>query len=44
MVPESPTTVYARCGDINIAYQTIGAGPPDLLLIGDFGSHIEGQW
>jgi len=42
--PEPPMTVYARCGDINIAYQTVGERPPDLLLIGDFGSHIEGQW
>jgi class 3 adenylate cyclase len=37
-------TVYAHCGDINIAYQTVGERPPDLLLIGDFASHIEGQW
>jgi class 3 adenylate cyclase len=39
-----PSTVYARCGDINIAYQSTGGGPPDLLLIGDYGSHVEGQW
>lgn len=44
MSSERPTTVYARCGDMNIAYQAIGEGPPELLLIGDFGSHIEGQW
>ena len=44
MTSERPPTLYARCGEINIAYQTIGGGTRNLLLIGDFGSHIEGQW
>lgn len=41
---ETPATEYARCGDLNIAYQSFGSGSPDILLIGDFGSHVEGQW
>jgi class 3 adenylate cyclase/pimeloyl-ACP methyl ester carboxylesterase len=41
---ELPATDYARSGDLNIAYQRVGGGAPALLLIGDFGSHIEGQW
>lgn len=44
MTSERPPTLYARCGEINIAYQAIGEGTRNLLLIGDFGSHIEGQW
>ncbi|HEV8553209.1 MAG TPA: tyrosine-type recombinase/integrase [Casimicrobiaceae bacterium] len=27
-------TRYARSGDVNIAYQVVGDGPPDLILVG----------
>lgn len=40
----SSDTSYAKCGDLNIAYQVAGSGPPDLLFVGDYGTHVEGQW
>ena len=30
-----PETGYARSGELHIAYQTSGEGPPDLLLLPD---------
>ncbi len=35
---ETPETRYAQPGNVNIAYQTLGSGTEDLLLIG--GNHI----
>ena len=32
---------YARNGDVNIAYQVFGEGPPDLVFVGGFVSHLE---
>ena len=34
-------TQYARSGDADIAYQVIGDGPRDVILILDWGSHLE---
>ncbi|HEU4656004.1 MAG TPA: adenylate/guanylate cyclase domain-containing protein [Capillimicrobium sp.] len=39
-----PTTQYARNGDVSIAFQTVGQGPPDLLLSIGFVSHLEHLW
>lgn len=39
-----PETSYARAGDIHIAYQVVGAGPPDILLVPEFWHSIEAQW
>lgn len=36
-----PKLSYARNGDINIAYQAIGEGPLDLLVIPPFVSHLD---
>lgn len=36
-----PVTHYALSGDINIAYQTMGDGPIDIVLVPGFMSHIE---
>jgi class 3 adenylate cyclase len=33
MVPASTRTRYAQCGDVDIAYQVLGEGPVDLLLL-----------
>ena len=41
---EPPTTRYARCGDLAIAYQVIGDGPDDLVLAPGFISHVELSW
>ena len=38
-----PETRYAKSGDINIAYQVLGEGPPDLAAV-EVISHIELDW
>ena len=35
---------YARNGDVNIAYQVVGDGPRDLVLVSGFVSHLELDW
>ena len=37
-------TKYARSGDIHIAYQAVGQGPFDVVLVPGFVSHVEYQW
>jgi class 3 adenylate cyclase/pimeloyl-ACP methyl ester carboxylesterase len=32
-VAQAPRTRYAKCGDIDIAYQSVGDGPVDLLVV-----------
>jgi class 3 adenylate cyclase len=39
-----PETQYARLGDLHLAYQVLGSGPPDLLLLDQWFSHVEAQW
>lgn len=39
-----PDTRYARSGDLSIAYQVLGAGPFDLLVVPGFVSHLEQAW
>jgi pimeloyl-ACP methyl ester carboxylesterase len=39
-----PTTRYAKSGDVHIAYQVVGEGPVDLVLIHGWISHLEYQW
>jgi class 3 adenylate cyclase len=34
-------TQYARSGDADLAYRVVGDGPPDIVLIYDWASHIE---
>ncbi len=41
---ETPETRYAKNGDVAIAYQVIGEGPIDLLLIPGFISNVELAW
>jgi pimeloyl-ACP methyl ester carboxylesterase len=36
-----PETRYAQSGDVSIAYQVLGDGPIDLILVPGFFSHIE---
>jgi len=36
-----PQTQYARSGDVNIAYQVVGDGPIDILVIPGAISHLE---
>src|SRR5215831_17091373 len=35
---------YARSGDVHIAYQVVGDGPFDLVLVPPFVSHLEVYW
>ena len=35
---------YAKSGDVHIAYQVVGAGPFDLLVVPAFVSNIELDW
>ncbi|MGH3078310.1 MAG: adenylate/guanylate cyclase domain-containing protein [Gaiellaceae bacterium] len=39
-----PETRYAKSGDVNIAYQVVGEGPLDLVLVPGFISHLELDW
>ena len=36
-----PETRYARSGDLNIAYQVVGGGPIDILIVPGAISHLE---
>ena len=38
-----PETRYAKSGNVNIAYQVVGDGPPDLVALAVV-SHIELEW
>ena len=38
------TTRYARSGDVNIAYQVVGAGERDLVYVPGWVSNIEVMW
>ncbi len=39
-----PVTKYAKSGDVHVAYQVIGNGPLDLVLVPGWASHIEYAW
>jgi class 3 adenylate cyclase/dienelactone hydrolase len=39
-----PETRYARSGGVNIAYQVVGDGPLDLVLVPGFVSHLDLDW
>jgi class 3 adenylate cyclase len=39
-----PDVRYARSGDVNIAYEAIGEGPFDVVMIPGTSSHLEISW
>jgi DNA-binding CsgD family transcriptional regulator len=41
---QTPVTRYALSGDAYIAYQVLGEGPRDLVLIPGFVSNVETAW
>jgi class 3 adenylate cyclase len=43
-VTVAPPIKYAKCGDISIAYQAIGDGPIDLIIVPGGISNIEVFW
>jgi pimeloyl-ACP methyl ester carboxylesterase len=44
MVGVTPETRYAKSGDVNIAFQVVGEGPRDLILVPGWMSNIEVLW
>ena len=44
-VTSIPPTQYARNGPIHLAYQVLGTGPPNLVVVSSGpGSHMDHQW
>jgi pimeloyl-ACP methyl ester carboxylesterase len=43
-IDRPPETMYARSGDVNIAYQVIGDAPLDLVFVMGWVSHLEYFW
>jgi len=41
---ELPETQYANSGGVHLAYQVIGDGPIDLLVVAEAFSHCELRW
>ena len=39
-----PKTSYAKSGDVEIAYQTVGDGPIDLIWVAGFVTHLDVLW
>jgi class 3 adenylate cyclase len=39
-----PETRYARSGNVHLAYQTVGDGPIDILLVEQWWSNVDTQW
>ena len=44
MKPMPPETRYARSGDVNIAYQVVGEGPIDLVLVHGWVQSFDPGW
>jgi pimeloyl-ACP methyl ester carboxylesterase len=44
MAAVTPETRYAKSGPYHIAYQVVGSGPIDLVLVPGFISNVEGAW
>jgi class 3 adenylate cyclase len=40
----APRTLYAKSGDVHLAYQAIGEGQLDVVLVLDWASHLEAVW
>ena len=41
---DRPETAYAKAGDVHVAYQVLGDGPQDLVLVSAWFSHVEARW
>jgi hypothetical protein len=44
VVDGSPTTKYAMNGGVHLAYQVLGAGSLDLVLVESWVHHVEAFW
>ena len=43
-VRSEPDTRYVKSGDAHIAYQVVGDGPADLIVVRGYISHVEVAW
>ena len=43
-MPDAPEILYARSGDVHIAYQVVGDGPVDLVYTPGIWSNLEIMW
>ena len=43
-MPTIPTTKYAKSGDVHVAYQVVGEGAQNLVLVPGWVSHLEYAW
>jgi pimeloyl-ACP methyl ester carboxylesterase len=43
-VRSEPETRYVKSGDAHIAYQVVGDGPADLIVVRGYISHVEVAW
>jgi class 3 adenylate cyclase len=43
-MPEQPQTRFARNGDVHLAYQTVGTGDLDILLVDTWVHHVDAVW
>lgn len=41
---EPPQTEYAKSGDVHIAYQVVGTGPPDIITVAGWLTHLDVFW
>jgi class 3 adenylate cyclase len=44
LVTERSPVQYAQSGDVHIAYQVVGDGDLDLVLVQGFASHLDVEW
>jgi DNA-binding SARP family transcriptional activator len=42
--PDMPRTRYVNAGGIHLAFQIVGSGPLDIVLVPGFVSHVERIW
>jgi pimeloyl-ACP methyl ester carboxylesterase len=43
-VVDLPETRYARSGEVHVAFQVVGDGPTDLVVVPGFTGHLEAIW
>src|SRR2546430_17586976 len=39
-----PKTSYVKSGEVSVAYQVLGDGPPDLVYVWGWLSHLDFMW
>ena len=44
MTGDLPEVHYVRTGDVDIAYQVVGGGPVELVIVPPIVSHLEVEW